>query len=69
MTIYRYVLVDRDDNCHDYEYDNYQEAEAAARSQGCAVVVREYEYAHSGLAWTPDGGDTWPPKKDAGGIK
>tara|TARA_Y100000310_G_scaffold200101_2_gene200106 strand:+ start:122 stop:316 length:195 start_codon:yes stop_codon:yes gene_type:complete len=62
MTIRKYVLIDRDDQSRDEEYDSFEDAKAVAERTGCAVVERQYEYADSELVWTPDGANTWPPK-------
>lgn len=62
MSISRYVLVDRDDQEGDYEYDRFEEAKEAALRDGCAVIERIYEYDDSSLVWTPDGSDVWPPE-------
>jgi hypothetical protein len=59
--ILRYVLVDRFDREGDQEYDTLDEAIAAAGDDD-AVVERTYEYGGSELVWTPDGGQSWPPK-------
>lgn len=63
--ISRYVLVDRDDNERDHEYDTYQEAVNAAGSD-YAVIERHYVYDDSELVYTPDGSDTWPPDGPGG---
>lgn len=60
--ITRYVLVDRDDNEGEYEYERYDEAVAAAGADH-AVVERHYVYDDSELVWTPNGADSWPPKR------
>ncbi len=60
--ITRYVLVDRADQEGDYEYDLMQEAIDAADADH-AVIERHYVYDDSELVWTPDGSDSWPPKK------
>lgn len=60
--IRRYVLVDADDTELDYEYDSFNEASAAASTQGCAVIARIYEYSDSELVWTPNGEEQWPPE-------
>ncbi len=60
-TINRYVLVDRDDNEGDHEYERYDEAEDQAAQLGHAVMNRSYVYEDAELVFTPDGGDTWPP--------
>ena len=65
MSITRYVLVDRDNNEQDYEFENYQEAQLSALGKGFAVIERTYEFADSELVWTPDGGRVWPVKKGA----
>jgi hypothetical protein len=59
--IRRYVLVNEDDHEEDFEYWSYAEAERAAKRVGSAIIARTYEFADSELAWTPDGGDVWPP--------
>jgi len=64
-TISRYVLVNPDDVEQDWEYTDYREAEEEARRLGYAVIEREYVYDDSSLVWTPDGSETWPPKKEA----
>jgi hypothetical protein len=63
-TICRYVLVDRNDQEEDHEYDSYPEAENEAKGRGNthAVIERTYRYDDSELVWTPDGSDQWPPK-------
>lgn len=66
--IRRYVLVTREDVELDYEYEFAHEAQEDARRQDCAVIARVYEYADSELVWTPDGTDTWPPKKKGRGC-
>lgn len=64
-TISRYVLVDENDVEQDYEYERYDEAQAEAERQGCAVIEREYEYSDSTLVWTPNASDIWPPRRKA----
>lgn len=59
--IQRYVLVDKDNQEDDYEYDQYSNAYETAKRRNCAVVARVYVYDDSELIWTPDGSDTWPP--------
>lgn len=59
--ITRYVLVDRQDNEGDWEYDKYDEAVKAAGNDH-AVIQRTYVYDDSELVWTPNGRDSWPPK-------
>ena len=61
--ILRYVLVDRENNEGDYEYHSLKGAVEAAGSDE-AVIERTYEYSDSELAWTPDGDDVWPPRKE-----
>lgn len=65
MTIDRYVLVDQDDYEQDHEYERYDEAQAAAEALSTphAVIVRHYTYEDSELVWTPNGRNTWPPKR------
>jgi hypothetical protein len=60
--ISRYVLVSKGNQEGDHEYEEYDEAVEAAGDDH-AVIERQYEYADSELVWTPNGGDTWPPKK------
>lgn len=60
--INRYVLVDRNDQEGDYEYDSLQDALSDADDDH-AVIERTYTYDDSELVWTPDGGDQWPPKE------
>jgi len=60
--IERYVLVDKQDNEDTHEYDDFAEAKRDA-GDSHAVTARIYEYIDSELAWTPDGTDSWPPKK------
>lgn len=70
-SISRYVLVDRNDQEQDHEYEDYDEAVQAAGDTH-AVIEREYEYSGSSLVWTPDGRGTWPPpppKKKATRLK
>lgn len=59
--IRRYILVDRDDNESDFDFDNYQDALAAARAADSAVVAHIYEFNDSELVWTPTNDDRWPP--------
>ena len=61
-TISRYVLVDRNDQEGDHEYESYDEAVNDAGTTH-AVIERRYEYDDSELVWTPNGSDQWPPKK------
>lgn len=61
--ISKYVLVDRDDNEGEHEYDSYDEAVKLAEDRNCAVIERQYVYDDSSLVWTPDGSTTWPPSK------
>lgn len=63
-SISRYVLVDRNDQEQDYEYESYDEAVTAAGDTH-AVIEREYEYSDSQLVWTPNGRDSWPPRTKA----
>ena len=65
MTIDRYVLVDKNDVEQDFEYTDYDEALAAARKYNgeFAVIEREYIYSDSDLIWTPEGCDSWPPRR------
>ncbi len=65
MEIRRYVLVDRENNEDDSNYESYPEAESEARKRGCAVIARVFEYTDSELIWTPNGASVWPPR-DAG---
>lgn len=62
MDISRYVLIDRNDQEQDYEYEQYDEAVQAA-GHDYAVIERHYVYDDSELVWTPNGRDTWPPKR------
>jgi hypothetical protein len=67
--IYRYVLVDEDNNEGEYEYATLGEAKDVAirgeRATGVkhAVVERVYTFEESELVWTPDGLISWPPRK------
>ena len=65
--IRRYVLVDLNDVEQDYEYESFDEAKSTAAKLGDhAVIERVYEYADSGLVWTPNGEyASWPPKGGA----
>lgn len=60
--ILRYVLVDKDNNEGHNEYEDMSMAIEAADDDH-AVVERTYTYDDSELVWTPDGSNTWPPKK------
>lgn len=60
--ITRYVLVDQNDQEQDFEYTDCQDAIAAAGTDH-AVIERHYTYDDSELVWTPNGRDSWPPKK------
>jgi len=60
--ILRYVTVNQEDQEGDYEYETMQEAIAAA-GKSEAVIERTYTYDDSYLVWTPNGSDTWPPKR------
>ena len=66
MNISRYVLVNRDNQEQDYEYESYDDAIAEAQDQDCAVIERTYSYDDSELVWTPDGSNHWPPKVNRG---
>jgi hypothetical protein len=61
VSIERYVLVDKQGIEGDWEYETFQEAQAAADDR--AIIMRTYEYDDSELVWTPDGSNTWPPKR------
>lgn len=67
-TISRYVLVDKDDQESDHEYESYIDAENDAAFRGAAVIERTYEYSGSELVWTPDGSSVWPPSTDRIGL-
>jgi hypothetical protein len=62
MEILKFVLVDRNDQEEDYEYTDRDEAIKAAGTDH-AVIMRTYVYDDSELIWTPNGKDTWPPKR------
>jgi hypothetical protein len=64
-TITKYVVCDREGQADGWEYDSFEDAKAAALTDGSAVVAREYEYADEELVWTPDGSTTWPPDEDS----
>ena len=59
--IARYALVSREGEEGDLEYEDFNEAKEDA-GKDHAVIERRYEYADSGLVWTPDGSSHWPPK-------
>ena len=61
--ITRYVLVNRDNQEQDTEYDefSYDEAVAEAEKLGFAVIERHYTFDDSELVWTPNGSSSWPP--------
>lgn len=62
--ITRYVLVGRDNTEGNTEYTDYDEAVRAAMANGhTAVIERVYTYEDSGLVWTPDGSNNWPPRR------
>jgi hypothetical protein len=61
MEIIRYVLVDKNDQEADYEYEIYSEALLEAGKKDCAIVRRTYTYDDSELVWTPNNSATWPP--------
>jgi hypothetical protein len=62
--IEKYVLVNGDDESEDFEFDDADEAIAAAfkRDEPVAVVARVYVYDDSELVWTSTGADVWPPQ-------
>ena len=58
--IRRYVLVDKEDNEEEYEYDRYVDAlTATVGRMDVAIIARTYEYTESELVWTPDGSHVW----------
>lgn len=60
--IRRYVVVDRDDNEEDFEYESFEDAKSSASRSGGAVICRTYVYDDHELVWTPDGSSSWPPE-------
>lgn len=63
MPIYRYIVVDADNEQVRSDWEDYDDAETAAGrlEQPTAVVEREYTFSDSQLIWTSTGDDFWPP--------
>lgn len=63
-----FVVVNDKDQYSSEEMPTMDEAVRAAQQLAAqtgrkyAVVQFEYEFADSGLVWTPNGSDQWPPK-------
>ena len=64
--IIRYAIVGPDNVLGPHEYDSKDEAIGAALLEEAphAVLAVTYVFDDTDLAWTPDGGDIWPPADD-----